>query len=112
MKLVTTMIRPARLDDLHQELERIGISGMTVTEVRSLGERRAPSEVWRGAEYAIDFLPTYKVEVVVDDPLAEPVVEAIQRIAGDGRLGDGAIFELAVGKVVRIRTGETDLNAI
>jgi nitrogen regulatory protein PII len=112
MKLVTTMIKPARLDDLHQELARIGISGMTVTEVRSLGERRPPSEVWRGAEYAVELLPTYKVEVVVDDPLAEPVVEAIQRVAGDGRLGDGAIFELAVGKVVRIRTGETDLNAI
>ena len=112
MKLVTTMIKPAKLDDLHQELARIGISGMTVTEVRSLGERRAPSEVWRGAAYAVELLPTYKVEVVVDDPLAEPVVEAIQRVAGDGRLGDGAIFELAVGKVVRIRTGETDLNAI
>jgi nitrogen regulatory protein PII len=112
MKLVTTMIKPARLDDLHQELARIGISGMTVTEVRSLGQRRAPSEVWRGAEYAVELLPRYKVEVVVVDPLAEPVVDAIRRIAGKGRLGDGTIFELEVGRVVRIRTGETDLNAI
>jgi nitrogen regulatory protein PII len=112
MKLVTTMIKPVRLNALHQELERIGISGMTVTEARSLGERRVPCEAGRRAAPARDFRPTYKVEVVVDDPLAEPVVEAIQRIAGAGAPGDGTIFELAVGKVVRIRTGETDLNAI
>lgn len=112
MKLVTTMIKPARLDDLHQELERAGVSGMTVTEVRSLGRRRPPSEVWRGAECAIDFLPRYKVEVVVDDGLAEPVVEAIHRAAGPVGVDAGALFELEVGKVVRIRTGETDLNAL
>ena len=112
MKLVTTMIKPATLDELHQELERVGISGMTVTEVRSLGQRRAPSEVWRGAEYAVELLPRYKDEVVVVDPLAEPVVEAIERIAGGGRRDGGAIFEVEVGKVVRIRTGETDLKAI
>ena len=112
MKLVTTMIKPARLDDLHQELARIGISGMTVTEVRSLGAWRAPSELWRGTEHTVELLPRSKVEVVVGDPLAEPVVEAIRRIAGNGRLGEGTIFELEVGKVVRIRTGETDLNAI
>ena len=112
MKLVTTMIKPARLDDLHQELERAGVSGMTVTEVRSLGRRRPPSELWRGAEGAIDFLPRYKVEVVVDDRLAEPVVEAIRRAAGPVEVDEGALFELEVGKVVRIRTGETDLNAL
>ena len=112
MKLVTTMIKPARLDQLHQELERTGISGMTVTEVRSLGERRPPSETWRGAACAIDFLPRYKVEVVVDDPLAEPVIEAIQRTAGLAGVDHGALLELEVGGVVRIRTGETDLNAI
>jgi nitrogen regulatory protein PII len=112
MRLVTTTIKPARLDDLHQELQRIGIAGMTVTEVRSLGKRRVPSEIYRGTEYAIDFLPRYKVEVVVDDPLAEAVIEAIERVGGDGRVDDGAVFELAVGRVVRIRTGETDVNAI
>ena len=85
MKLVTTMIKPARLDDLHQELARIGISGMTVTEVRSLGQRRAPSEVWRGAEYAVELLPRYKVEVVVGDPLAEPVVDAIRQNRRQGQ---------------------------
>jgi len=112
MKLVTTMIKPAKLDDLHQELDRIGISGMTVTEVRSLGQRRPPSEVWRGAGFVVEFLPRYKVEVVVDDPLAEPVIEAIQRTAGPVGPDDGGLFGLQVGKVVRIRTGETDLNAI
>jgi nitrogen regulatory protein PII len=112
MKLVTAMIKPARLDDLHQELEHIGIAGMTVTEVRSLGRRRAPSEIYRGVEHPVDFLPRYKIEVVVDDALAEPVVETIQRIAGNDRLDNGELFELEVGKVVRIRTGETDLAAI
>ena len=112
MKLVTTMIKPARLDGLHHELARLGISGMTITEVRSLGRRRPPSEIWRGAEFAIEFLPRYKVEVVIDDRLAEPVVEAIRRAAGPVEVDEGALFELEVGAVVRIRTGETDLNAI
>ena len=112
MKLVTTMIKPARLEDLHHEFARIGISGMTVTEVRTLGQWRPPSEIWRGAECAIDLLPRYKVEVVVDDGLAEPVVEAIHRAAGPVGVDAGALFELEVGRVVRIRTGETDLNAL
>lgn len=112
MKLVTTMIKPARLGDLHQELDQIGVAGMTVTEVRSLGQRRAPSEIYRGTEYPVDLLSRYKVEVVVGDPLAESVIETIQRIVGERRCDNGQIFELEVGKVVRIRTGETDLNAI
>ena len=85
---------------------------MTVTEVRSLGRRRPPSEIRRGAELGVDLLPRCKVEVVVDDGRAEPVVEAIQRAAGPVGIDAGALFELEVGRVVRIRTGETDLNAI
>ena len=112
MKLVTTMIKSAKLDALHRELERVGVTGMTVTEVMSLGERRTASAIWRSADSAVELLPRYKVEVVVHDPLAEPVVEAIERTAGPVGGDAGALFELEVGKVVRIRTGETDLNAI
>ena len=112
MKLVTAIIKPFKLDDVRAALSEIGISGMTVTEVKGFGRQRGHTELYRGAEYVVDFLPKIKIEVVVPDDRAERVVEAIANAAKTGQIGDGKIFVSSIEHSVRIRTGETDDNAL
>ncbi|MGE4659621.1 MAG: P-II family nitrogen regulator [Arenicellales bacterium] len=112
MKLVTAVIKPFRLDDVRDALSRIGIQGMTVTEVKGFGRQKGHTELYRGAEYVVDFLPKVKLEVVVDDSLAERAVEAIQNAAKTGRIGDGKIFVSEVQEAIRIRTGERGADAV
>ncbi len=106
MKKVEAIVQPFKLDDVKAALAAIGIQGLTVTEVKGFGRQQGKTERYRGAEYQIDFLPKAKVEVVVADELANPVVEAIVRSARTGRIGDGKIFVLPLGDAIRIRTGE------
>ena len=106
MKLVTAIIKPFKLDDVRAALSDIGVSGMTVTEVKGFGRQRGHTELYRGAEYVVDFLPKVKVEVVLTDEMVPKALEAIERAAKTGRIGDGKIFVTAVDEVVRIRTGE------
>src|ERR1700734_2799982 len=106
MKMVIAIIKPFKLDDVRSALAEIGIQGITVTEVKGFGRQKGHTELYRGAEYVVDFLPKVKLEVVVDDALAERVVEAIANAAQTGRIGDGKIFVLPVDTAVRIRTGE------
>ncbi len=112
MKLVMAIIKPFRLDDVREALTALGIQGMTVTEVRGFGRQKGQTEIYRGAEYAVRFLPKVKIELAVADDMAESVVEAIQKSARTDKIGDGKIFVSAIEKAVRIRTGETDGNAI
>ena len=112
MKLVTAIIKPFRLDDVRDALARIGIQGMTVTEVKGFGRQKGHTELYRGAEYVVDFLPKVKIEVVVEDKMADQVVEAIQNAAKTGRIGDGKIFISTIDQAIRIRTGETGGEAI
>lgn len=112
MKLVMAIVKPFKLDDVREVLTAIGIEGLTVSEVKGYGRQKGQTEVYRGAEYAVSFLPKLKVEVVVADDFAGNVVEAIAVAARTGQIGDGKIFVLDVGKAVRIRTGETDADAI
>jgi nitrogen regulatory protein P-II 1 len=106
MHKIEAIIRPFRLDDVKDALESLGVGGITVTEVRGFGRQRGKSEVYRGAEYVVDFVPKVKVEVYVDAGLVDSVVDAIEKAARSGRIGDGKIFVLPVTEVVRIRTGE------
>lgn len=112
MKLVTAIIKPFKLDDVRQALHEVGISGITVTEVKGFGRQKGHTELYRGAEYNVDFLPKLKLEIAVTDELAEQVVEAIQQAASTGKIGDGKIFICALEEVIRIRTGETGAQAI
>ena len=112
MKLVVAIIKPFKLDEVRQALTAIGVHGMTVTEVKGFGRQKGHTELYRGAEYVVDFLPKVKVEVVVADKLAEQAIEAIIKSARTGKIGDGKIFVTAVEQVVRIRTGETDEAAV
>ena len=112
MKLVTAIIKPFKVDEVREALSELGVAGVTVTEVRGFGRQRGHTELYRGAEYAVDFLPKCKVEVAIDDDRVERVIEAIRQVANTGRIGDGKIFVSALGHVVRIRTGETDSQAI
>ena len=112
MKLVTAIIKPFKLDDVRAALSEIGISGMTVTEVKGFGRQRGHTELYRGAEYVVDFLPKVKVEVVLDDALVERAIEAIQKAAHTGRIGDGKIFVSSIEEAIRIRTGERGTDAI
>ena len=112
MKLVMAVIKPFKLDEVRQALTDIGIEGMTVTEVKGYGRQKGHTEIYRGAEYVVDFLPKVKLEVVVEDGLAERVVEAIAAAARTGRIGDGKIFVSTIEQTIRIRTGETDENAL
>ena len=112
MKLVTAIIKPFKLDDVREALTSIGLEGMTVTEVKGYGRQKGHTEIYRGAEYAVNFLPKIKIDVVVQAADAEKAVEAIATAAKTGQIGDGKIFVSAVENVVRIRTGETDGNAI
>ena len=112
MKKIETIIKPFKLDDLKDALHELGIQGMTVSEVKGFGRQKGHTELYRGAEYVVDFIPKIKVETVVADELADKVVEKIMATVRTGKIGDGKIFVLPVEKVCRIRTGETDNDAI
>ncbi|BAF70537.1 P-II family nitrogen regulator [Nitratiruptor sp. SB155-2] len=112
MKKVEAIIKPFKLDDVKEGLSEIGITGMTVTEVKGYGRQQGHSELYRGAEYVVDFLPKVKIEVIVPSDMVESVVETIMQNARTGKIGDGKIFVSDIEKVVRIRTGETDEEAI
>ena len=112
MKLVTAIIKPFKLDDVRAALSEIGISGMTVTEVKGFGRQRGHTELYRGAEYVVDFVPKTRIEVAVKDALVDQVVEAIIGAAKTGKVGDGKIFITELERVLRIRTGETDDQAL
>ncbi len=112
MKLITAIIRPFKLDEVRESLSQAGVSGITVTEVKGFGRQKGHTELYRGAEYVVDFLPKVKVEVVIPDALTERAIEAIVKAARTGKIGDGKIFVTAVEQVVRIRTGESGEAAI
>ena len=112
MKLVTAIIKPFRLDDVRNALSEVGVQGMTVTEVKGFGRQRGHTELYRGAEYVVDFLPKAKIEVAVGDDRVEEIVEAIASSAKTGKVGDGKIFVTTLEQVIRIRTGETGDNAL
>jgi nitrogen regulatory protein P-II 2 len=112
MKLITAIIKPFKLDDVRQAVTEIGIQGITVTEVKGYGRQRGHTELYRGAEYVVDFLPKTKLELAVDDDIAEQVVEAIVNTARTGKIGDGKIFVTQLDEVIRIRTGETGGQAV
>ncbi|WP_443970247.1 P-II family nitrogen regulator [Sphingobium sp. CR28] len=112
MKKIEAIIKPFKLDEVKEALHEIGVSGITVTEAKGFGRQKGHTELYRGAEYVVDFLPKVKLEVVVDDSLADRTVEAIAAAAKTGRIGDGKIFVMNVEKALRIRTGETDEAAI
>lgn len=112
MKLVTAIIKPFKLDDVREALHEVGIAGITVTEIKGFGRQKGHTELYRGTEYSVDFLPKLKLEIAVTTEMAEQVVEAIQRSAATGKIGDGKIFVSTLEEVVRIRTGETGAQAI
>ena len=112
MKLLTAIIKPFKLDDVRKALSEVGVQGMTVTEVRGFGRQKGHTELYRGAEYVVDFLPKVKVEVAIDDSLLEGAIEAITGAAATGKVGDGKIFVSSLDEVVRIRTGETGAGAV
>ena len=112
MKMVTAIIKPFRLDDVRDEVAAVGIQGMTVTEAKGFGRQKGHTELYRGAEYVVDFLPKVKIEMVIEDALTERAVDAIQQAAHTGRIGDGKIFVMDLGHVMRIRTGETGSEAL
>jgi len=112
MKKVEAIIKPFKLEDVKDELNRIGIKGITVTEVKGFGRQKGHTELYRGAEYIVDFLPKIKLEIVIDDDLAGQVVEVIEETARTGKIGDGKIFVTPVEEVIRIRTGERGPGAV
>jgi nitrogen regulatory protein P-II 2 len=112
MKLVTAIIKPFKLDDVRKAISDVGVQGVTVTEVRGFGRQRGHTEIYRGAEYAVEFVPKTKLEIAVDDALLDQVIEAIMKTAKTGKVGDGKIFVFDLTQVVRIRTGERDASAI
>jgi nitrogen regulatory protein PII len=112
MKMITAIIKPFKLDDVRQAVADIGIQGITVTEVKGFGRQRGHTELYRGAEYVVDFLPKAKIELAVADDIAEQVIEAISNTARTGKIGDGKIFVTELGQAIRIRTGETGSEAV
>jgi nitrogen regulatory protein PII len=112
MKMVMAVIKPFKLDDVREALSDAGVAGITVTEVKGFGRQKGHTELYRGAEYVIDFLPKVKVEVVVEDSLVDNVIEAIENAARTGRIGDGKIFVIDVEQAIRIRTGDRGADAI
>jgi len=112
MKLITAIIRPHKLEDVRQAVGDVGVQGVTVTEVRGFGRQRGHTEVYRGAEYVVEFVPKTRIEIAVDDALAERVIEAITNTARTSKVGDGKIFVFDLEQVVRIRTGERGASAI
>jgi len=112
MKLVTAVIKPFKLDEVREALSAIGVQGVTVTEVKGFGRQKGHTELYRGAEYVVDFLPKVKVEAAISDDLLDRVIEAIEKAANTGKIGDGKIFVFDLEQVVRIRTGETGAQAL
>ncbi|PUA18116.1 P-II family nitrogen regulator [Glaciimonas sp. PCH181] len=112
MKLITAIIKPFKLDEVREALSAIGVQGITVTEVKGFGRQKGHTELYRGAEYVVDFLPKTKIEAAVDDSILDRAVEAIETAARTGKIGDGKIFVLDLEEVIRIRTGETGKDAI
>jgi nitrogen regulatory protein P-II 2 len=112
MKLIMAIIKPFKLDDVREALTPLGVQGLTVSEVKGFGRQKGQTEIYRGAEYHVNFLPKVKIEVAVPDDLAEQVVEAIIRTARTGKIGDGKVFMMDIQRAVRIRTGETDNEAL
>jgi nitrogen regulatory protein P-II 2 len=112
MKLITAIIKPFRLDDVRNALGEVGVNGMTVTEVKGFGRQRGHTELYRGAEYVVDFLPKSKIEIAVSDDLAERAIEAIVNAARTGKVGDGKIFVSGIEQTIRIRTGDTGNEAL
>jgi nitrogen regulatory protein P-II 2 len=112
MKMVVAIIKPFKLDDVREALSEVGVQGITVTEVKGFGRQKGHTELYRGAEYVVDFLPKVKLELAVTDDLLERTLEAISRAARTGKIGDGKIFVLPLEQAIRIRTGETDAEAI
>ncbi|MEH6814434.1 MAG: P-II family nitrogen regulator, partial [Motiliproteus sp.] len=112
MKLISAIIKPFKLDDAREALAEIGVNGITVTEVKGFGRQKGHTELYRGAEYVVDFLPKVKIEAAVSDDLVDNVIDALTRTARTGKIGDGKIFVTSLGAVVRIRTGETNDDAL
>ena len=112
MKFISAIIKPFKLDEVREALSEIGVTGMTVTEVKGFGRQKGHTELYRGAEYVVDFLPKMKIEVAVDDGLMDQCMEAISRTANTGKVGDGKMFVFGLEAVVRIRTGETGVDAV
>ena len=112
MKLVTAIIKPFKLDDVREALSEVGVQGVTVTEVKGFGRQKGHTELYRGAEYVVDFLPKIKLEIAVSDDLVERTIEAIMNAANTGKIGDGKIFVYPLDQVLRIRTGEVDSDAL
>ena len=112
MKLITAIIKPFKLDDVREALSEVGVQGMTVTEVKGFGRQKGHTELYRGAEYVVDFLPKVKIEAAIDDALQDQVIEAISKSANTGKVGDGKIFVTTLEEAVRIRTGEPGPGAV
>jgi nitrogen regulatory protein P-II 1 len=112
MKKIEAIVKPFKLDDVKEALNEIGIQGMTISEVKGYGRQKGHKEIYRGAEYVVDFIPKVKIEIIVDSDRADKVVEAIQKAANTGKIGDGKIFVFAVEEVIRVRTGEKGKDAI
>ena len=112
MKVVSAIIKPFKLDDVREALSEIGVQGITVTEVKGFGRQKGHTELYRGAEYVVDFLPKVKIEAVVDDGLVDQVIEAVSKAANTGKIGDGKIFVVNIEQAVRIRTGESGSEAL
>ena len=112
MKMITAVIKPFKLDDVREALSSIGVQGITVTEVKGFGRQKGHTELYRGAEYVVDFLPKIRLEIAVEDERVETIIEALIKAASTGKIGDGKIFVTAVEQVVRIRTGETGPDAV
>jgi nitrogen regulatory protein P-II 2 len=112
MKLVTAIIKPFKLDEVREALSGIGVQGITVTEVKGFGRQKGHTELYRGAEYVVDFLPKVKIEAAIKDDILEQVIDAIEKSANTGKIGDGKIFVFDLEQVVRIRTGETGADAL
>ena len=112
MKLVTAIIKPFKLDDVREALSDIGVQGITASEVKGFGRQKGHTELYRGAEYVVDFLPKVKLEIAVPTDVLEPVIEALQRTANTGKIGDGKVFVMDLEQALRIRTGERDAAAI
>ena len=112
MKLITAIVKPFKVDDVRQAIADLGVQGVTITEVQGFGRQRGHTEIYRGAEYRVDFLPKTKVEIAVDDTIVEQVIEAITNVARTGKIGDGKIFVTQLQQAVRIRTSETGADAL
>ncbi len=112
MKMITAVIKPFKLDDVREALSGVGVQGITVTEVKGFGRQKGHTELYRGAEYVVDFLPKIRLEIAVDDSMVEQVIEVLSKAANTGKIGDGKIFVHALEQVIRIRTGESGSDAL